>query len=56
MKETHPGGLEKYLRKCILDDSVDAPAFFGPILDEFYEPEQRAYVFPQMVHFIAAQA
>ncbi len=56
VKGMHRSGLEKYLRKCILDDSVEALDFFRPILDEFYEPERRAYVFPQTVHFIVAQA
>lgn len=44
--------LAKYLRKCVLDDSVAAPEFFLPILDQFYDAESDSFRFPQQVNLI----
>ena len=47
--------LEKYLRKCILDDSVDALKFFETLLEEFHKEEKGEYQFPQQVNFVVVQ-
>lgn len=44
--------LRKYLRKCILDDSVNVLKFFKTILDEYHEGKANLYRIPQYVNFI----
>ncbi len=44
--------LQKYLRKCILDDSVNVLKFFKTILEAFHEERTRLYRIPQSVNFI----
>jgi SAM-dependent methyltransferase len=44
--------LDKYLRKCILDDSVNVLEFFKPILEAFHDERTNLYRFPQSVNFI----
>ena len=51
--ENQPALLEKYLRKIILDDTVDVRHFFGPLLEGFHDPGRGRYVFPQSVNLIA---
>ncbi|MFQ5968208.1 MAG: class I SAM-dependent methyltransferase [Acidimicrobiia bacterium] len=50
--EDHADLLEKYLRKVILDDTVDVRHFFGPLLETFYDPGRGRYVIPQSVNLI----
>ncbi|MEK6222040.1 MAG: hypothetical protein N2D54_07305, partial [Chloroflexota bacterium] len=45
--------LEKYLRKVILDDTVNVLEFFAPLLEKYYLPESKQYQIPQNVNFIA---
>ena len=52
ISDSRPDLLEKYLRKCILDDSVDVQSIFHAELEEFYEQEQSQYRFPQSVNFV----
>ena len=47
--------LEKYLRKIILDDTVDVGQLFGPMLEAFHDPSQGSYVFPQSVNLIVVR-
>lgn len=44
--------LQKYLRKCILDDSVDVLEFFGTSLEEFHDEYTGVYKIPQFVNFV----
>ncbi len=44
--------LEKYLRKCILDDSVDVLEFFESVLEEFHDSNSHTYRIPQFVNFV----
>lgn len=44
--------LEKYLRKCILDDSVDVLEFFESALQEFHDKNSHTYRIPQFVNFV----
>lgn len=46
------GVLENYLRKCVLDESIDALGLFGPLLEAFMDEESGLYRFPQTVHLI----
>lgn len=43
--------LENYLRKCVLDDRLQALDFFAPLLPDFREGD--LYRFPQTVNLIA---
>jgi SAM-dependent methyltransferase len=45
--------LQNYLRKCVLDESLDALRFFAPLLPRFHDPPQRMYRFPQSVNFLS---
>ncbi len=47
-----PDLLEKYLQKCILEDSVDTLRFFEPLLAGFLDTRRQIYAFPQSVNFI----
>lgn len=49
-----PDLLESYLRKSILDDSVDVLKFFESILQEFHDRDSNKYRIPQFVNFVAA--
>ena len=51
--EDQPGLVEKYLRKVILDDTVDVRHFFGPLLETFHDPGRGTYLIPQSVNLIA---
>jgi len=44
--------LQKYLRKCILDDSVDVLEFFRTSLEEFHDEKSSVYKIPQFVNFV----
>ncbi|MGD1700877.1 hypothetical protein [Dapis sp. BLCC M229] len=44
--------LEIYLRKCVLDDTLDLFNFFEPILQECFEPETNQYKFEQIVDLV----
>ena len=55
ISDSRPDLLEKYLRKCILDDSVDVQSIFRAELEEFHEQEQRQYRFPQYVNFVVVE-
>ena len=55
ISDSQPDLLEKYLRKCILDDSVNVQSFFRAELEEFHEQEQRQYRFPQYVNFVVVE-
>ncbi|TDI37268.1 MAG: hypothetical protein E2O99_02400 [Acidobacteria bacterium] len=44
--------LEKYLRKVILDDTVDVGQLFQPLLESVYDPAGDRYVIPQSVNLI----
>ena len=44
--------LENYLRKCILDNSVDVLTFFKPILKKFHDKKSNKFKIPQFVNFI----
>lgn len=44
--------LENYLRKCILDNSVDVLTFFKPILKEFHDKKSNKFKIPQFVNLI----
>jgi len=44
--------LEKYLRKVILDDTVDVRQLFQPLLESVYDPAGDRYVIPQSVNLI----
>lgn len=48
--------LEKYLRKCILDDSADVLEIFRMSLDAFHDPERMTYQFPQSVNFVVVRS
>jgi SAM-dependent methyltransferase len=42
--------LEKYLQKCVLDDSLDAVEFFSPLLPKYLDKKAGVYHFPQSVN------
>ena len=44
--------LEKYLRKVVLDDTVDVGQLFEPLLESVYDPALDRYVIPQSVNLI----
>jgi len=44
--------LEKYLRKVILDDTVDVGQLFRSLLESLYDPAGDRYVVPQAVNLI----
>jgi SAM-dependent methyltransferase len=44
--------LQHYLRKCVLDETLDAIRLFEPLLESFLDKESMAYRFPQTVHLI----
>lgn len=52
INDDQPAVLSKYLRKCVLDDDVDAIEFFTPILEDFHDSQAGKYLFPQYVNFI----
>lgn len=45
--------LLNYLRKCVLDETIDALEFFAPLLPSFHDPVRQIYRFPQAVGFIS---
>lgn len=47
--------LEMYLRKSILDDSVDVLNFFADILPDYVDAGAQSYKFPQFVNFIVVR-
>jgi SAM-dependent methyltransferase len=55
ISDERPDLLERYLRKCILDDSVDVQTFFQAELQEFHDEEQRQYRIPQSVNFVVVR-
>jgi hypothetical protein len=42
--------LEKYLQKCVLDDSLQAIEFFSELLPRYLDESSRTYRFPQCVN------
>ncbi len=55
ISDGRPDLLERYLRKCILDDSVDVQTFFRTELEELHDKERRQYRFPQSVNFVVVR-
>ena len=55
VSDDRPDLLERYLRKCILDDSVDVQTFFRAELQEFHDEEQRQYRILQSVNFVVVR-
>ncbi len=47
--------LQKYLRKVILDDTVDVGQLFRPLLESLYDPVGDRYVIPQAVNLITVR-
>lgn len=52
INDSPPELLQKYLHKCILDDSVNVLDFFKDLLGEFHDGRKRKYVIPQSVNFV----
>ncbi|MGH2581349.1 MAG: class I SAM-dependent methyltransferase [Anaerolineales bacterium] len=46
-----PELLEKYLQKCVLDDSLKTVEFFSPLLSRYLDRSTGVYRFPQSVNF-----
>ncbi len=55
IRDDRPDLLERYLRKCILDDSVDVQTLFRTELEELHDKERRQYRFPQSVNFVVVR-
>lgn len=52
IRDDRPELLEKYVQKCLLDDSVQVQTFYGAMLADFHDEERGQYRFPQSVNFV----